>query len=72
LGVTKPEPPEGGTPNLAGFHLSIGNPPYVRSQRGASHKLLRFPKRREWTLVLSTTLLTEYQVVRHREQSALL
>lgn len=43
----------------------------LRSQRGASHELLRMLDRREWTLVLSNTLLTEYQEVLHREQSAL-
>jgi len=31
----------------------------LRSQRGASHELLRFLSRREWTLVLGNTLLTE-------------
>ena len=43
----------------------------LRSQRGASHELLRMLDRREWTLVLSNTLLTEYQEVLHREQSEL-
>ena len=43
----------------------------LRSQRGAAHELLRLLKRRKWTLVLSNTVLTEYQEVPHREQSAL-
>lgn len=43
----------------------------LRSQSGASHELLRLLKRHEWALVLSNTLLTEYQEVLHREQRAL-
>lgn len=43
----------------------------LRSQSGASHELLRLLKRQEWALVLSNTLLTEYQEVLHREQRAL-
>lgn len=43
----------------------------LRSRRGASHELLRLLTRQQWTLVLSNTLLTEYQEVLHREQSAL-
>jgi putative PIN family toxin of toxin-antitoxin system len=43
----------------------------LRSNTGASHELLRLLDRREWTLVLSNTLLTEYQEVLHREQGVL-
>src|SRR5437870_5306525 len=43
----------------------------LRSRRGASHELLRRLNQGEWTLVLSNTLLTEYQEVLHREQTAL-
>ncbi|MEW6160788.1 MAG: putative toxin-antitoxin system toxin component, PIN family [Verrucomicrobiota bacterium] len=43
----------------------------LRSKRGASHELLRLLDQREWTMVLSNTLLTEYQEVLHREQIAL-
>ncbi len=32
LGIAHAGPPEGGTPNLSGFDLLVGNPPYVRIQ----------------------------------------
>ena len=40
----------------------------LRSRQGAGHQLLRLLSQRRWTLVLSNTLLTEYQEVLHREQ----
>jgi len=43
----------------------------LRSKSGASHELLRLLSLRRWTLVLSNTLLTEYQEILHREQSFL-
>ena len=43
----------------------------LRSRQGAGHQLLRLLSQRRWTLVLSNTLLTEYQEVLHREQKAL-
>jgi putative PIN family toxin of toxin-antitoxin system len=43
----------------------------LRSQRGAGHELLRLLNMGKWTLVLSNTLLTEYQEILHREQSVL-
>jgi len=41
LGIANAGPPEGGTPNLAGFDLIIGNPPYVRH-----HELT--PAQKQW------------------------
>jgi putative PIN family toxin of toxin-antitoxin system len=43
----------------------------LRSRRGASHELLRLLSLGRWILVLSNTLLTEYQEVLHREQAQL-
>ncbi len=43
----------------------------LRSRRGASFELLRLLGARQWSLVLSNTVLTEYQEVLHREQAAL-
>jgi putative PIN family toxin of toxin-antitoxin system len=43
----------------------------LRSRRGASHELLRLLSQGRWILVLSNTLLTEYQEILHREQSLL-
>ena len=43
----------------------------LRSQRGASHELLRLLRARRWTLVLSNTVLTEYEEVLKRESSSL-
>jgi hypothetical protein len=38
-----------------------------RSQSGASYELLRLLRAAKWTLVLSNTVLGEYQEVLHRE-----
>ncbi len=43
----------------------------LRSQRGASHELLRLLRARHWRLVLSNTVLTEYEEVLKREASML-
>jgi len=43
----------------------------LRSRRGAAHEILRRLARRQWTIVLSNNVLTEYQEVLHREQRAL-
>ena len=43
----------------------------LRSQRGASHELLQLLRARRWTLVLSNTVLGEYDEVLHREGDAL-
>jgi len=43
----------------------------MRSVRGASFELLRLLDTKIWAVVLSNTLLTEYQEVLHREQPAL-
>jgi putative PIN family toxin of toxin-antitoxin system len=43
----------------------------LRSALGASHELLRLLERRKWILVLSNTVLTEYQEVLHRHRAAL-
>jgi len=43
----------------------------LRSQRGASHELLRLLSQDRWILLLSNTLLTEYQEILHREQALL-
>jgi putative PIN family toxin of toxin-antitoxin system len=43
----------------------------LRSQRGASHELLRLLSQERWILVLSNTLLTAYQEILHREQGLL-
>jgi len=43
----------------------------LRSRRGASHELLRLLSKGRWILVLSNTLLTEYQEILHREQAML-
>jgi putative PIN family toxin of toxin-antitoxin system len=43
----------------------------LRSRRGASHELLRLLNEGRWILVLSNTLLTEYQEILHREQAML-
>src|SRR6266436_1764716 len=39
--------------------------------RGASFELLRLLEGRKWSLVLSNTVLTEYQEILHREQASL-
>lgn len=43
----------------------------LRSRQGASFELLRLLGARRWSLVLSNTVLTEYQEILHREQAAL-
>lgn len=43
----------------------------LRSRSGASHQLLRLLSQRRWILILSNTLLTEYQEILHREQALL-
>jgi putative PIN family toxin of toxin-antitoxin system len=43
----------------------------LRSRVGASHELLRLLSQRHWILVLSNTLLTEYQEILHCEQAQL-
>ncbi|MEW6303203.1 MAG: putative toxin-antitoxin system toxin component, PIN family [Verrucomicrobiota bacterium] len=43
----------------------------LRSQRGASHELLRLLRNGQWTLVLSNTVLGEYHEVLHREADTL-
>ncbi len=43
----------------------------LRSQRGAAHELLRLMRARQWRLVLSNTVLTEYEEVLKREASSL-
>ena len=43
----------------------------LRSQHGASHELLRLLRARRWKLVLSNTVLTEYEEVLKREASPL-
>jgi putative PIN family toxin of toxin-antitoxin system len=43
----------------------------LRSRNGASHELLRLLSQGRWTLLLSNTLLTEYQEILHREQAHL-
>ena len=43
----------------------------IRSKRGSAFELLRLLGLRRWTLVLSNTLLTEYQEVLHRGQPSL-
>ena len=43
----------------------------LRSRHGASHELLRLLRARRWKLVLSNTVLTEYEEVLKREASPL-
>lgn len=43
----------------------------LRSQRGASFELLRLLRAGRWTLVLSNTVLAEYEEVVKREHAAL-
>jgi putative PIN family toxin of toxin-antitoxin system len=43
----------------------------LRSRGGASYELLRLLSQRRWILVLSNTLLTEYQEILHREHALL-
>ncbi|HEY0548880.1 MAG TPA: putative toxin-antitoxin system toxin component, PIN family [Verrucomicrobiae bacterium] len=43
----------------------------LRSRRGASFQVLDALWRREWTLVLSNTVLTEYEEILKRESAAL-
>jgi putative PIN family toxin of toxin-antitoxin system len=43
----------------------------LRSQRGASYELLRLWRQEQWKLVLSDTLVTEYEEILRREASSL-
>src|SRR5438270_14094342 len=43
----------------------------LRSAQGASFEILRLLEGRKWSLVLSNTVLTEYQEILHREQASL-
>jgi predicted nucleic acid-binding protein len=43
----------------------------LRSRQGASFEVLRLLSARRWVLVLSNTVLTEYQEILYREQAAL-